>query len=162
MLKRSLLCLAAFAAILPFLALTANTATAYFQGAQWTPTALQKSISDLGYEAKNISDDADAPKYEFMITRGGLDIYVSAEISGSKSYIWLTVNLGSAPGSASSKNNDLLKQNAKIQPSQFYVSDSGKLMMGLPIDNRGMTNTIFRARVDMIVDSVVSTKEYWQ
>lgn len=122
---------------------------------------LREMLVQLGYEVKDLVADPGKEKYTVTITKDGLDIPIGYEISPSNTYIWLTVNLGKPAEESSTKNIALLKQNAKIQPTFFYVTDSGRLMAGLPIDNRGVTNAILRLRSDSIVDGVVKTKDLW-
>ena len=53
-------------------------------------------------------------------------------------------------------------QNSKLQPTFFYVTDSGRLMAALAVENRGVTNQILRARAEAVSDNVGKTKEFWQ
>ena len=122
---------------------------------------LRDMLVQLGYDVKDIVKDAGKEKYSVTVTKEGLDIPIGYEISPSGSYIWLTVNLGDAPKEGSEKTLNLLKQNAKIQPTFFYITDSGRLMCALPIDNRGVTNAILRTRSETISDNVAKTNEYW-
>ncbi|MDQ2986550.1 MAG: hypothetical protein M3R13_07495 [Armatimonadota bacterium] len=122
---------------------------------------LRDMLVQLGYEVKDLVTEVGKEKYAVTITKDGLDIPIGYEISPSSTYIWLTVNLGQPPAESSAKNLALLKQNTKIQPTFFYVTDAGRLMVGLPIDNRGVTNAILRQRSESIVDSVVRTKDIW-
>lgn len=123
---------------------------------------LRDMLVQLGYEVSDIVKDAGKEKYSVKFTKYGLDIPVGYEISPSGSYIWLTVNLGEAPAESAAKNLALLKQNSKIQPTFFYVTDSGRLMAALPVENRGVTNAVLRLRSDSVSDNVGKTKEIWQ
>jgi hypothetical protein len=49
-----------------------------------------------------------------------------------------------------------------VQPSQFYITSKGKLMIGLPIDNRGVTNAALRRCIDKVAGDVVNQKSVWQ
>jgi hypothetical protein len=123
---------------------------------------LRDTLTQLGYEVKDIVKDAGKEKYAVTFTRDSLDIPVGFEISPSGSYIWLTVNLGDAPPESAPKNLALLKQNSKIQPTFFYITDSGRLMAALPIENRGVTNAIIRLRAETVSENVGKTKDIWQ
>lgn len=123
---------------------------------------LRSMLEQLGYDVKDIVKDAGKEKYSSTFTRDGLDIPIGYEISPSESYIWLTVNLGDAPDAASASNNALLKQNSKIQPSFFYITDSGRLMAALAVENRGVTNALIRLRSESLAANVGKTKEIWQ
>jgi hypothetical protein len=123
---------------------------------------LRDMLVQLGYDVKDLVTDPGKEKYTVTFSKDGLDIPVGYEISPSGSYVWLTVNLGDAPTSSSSKTLDLLKQNAKIQPTFFYVTDAGRLMAALAIENRGITNSILRLRSETVTDNVGKTKDTWQ
>lgn len=123
---------------------------------------LRDTLTQLGYEVKDIVKDAGKEKYAVTFTRDGLDIPVGFEISPSGSYIWLTVNLGDAAPESAPKHLALLKQNSKIQPTFFYVTDSGRLMAALAIENRGVTNAIIRLRAETVSENVGKTKDIWQ
>lgn len=123
---------------------------------------LRDMLVQLGYEVTDIVKDAGKEKYSVKFTKYGLDIPVGYEISPSGSYVWLTVNLGEAPAESAAKNLALLKQNSKIQPTFFYVTDSGRLMAALPVENRGVTNAVLRLRSDSVSENVGKTKEVWQ
>jgi len=122
---------------------------------------LKELLIQLGYTPKDLVTTPGKEKYEIKLNRGGLDVPMGLEISPSTNYIWLTVFLGKAP-SDSSKYFQFIKQNSKIQPALFYVTDSGSLMMGLPVDNRGINNALLKRYTDFIAGKVADTKGYWQ
>ena len=124
-------------------------------------TQLKELLVQLGYTQKELVSTPGKEKYEIKMVAGGLDVPMGLEISPSTNYIWLTVFLGKAP-SDSSKYFQFIKQNSKIQPVLFYVTDSGNLMMGLPVDNRGINNTLLKRYTEFIADKVASTKDIWQ
>lgn len=101
-------------------------------------------------------------KYVVKFSKNDLNIPVGFEISPSDTYIWLTVNLGEAPKEAAAMTLNLLKQNSKIQPTFFCVTDSGRLMAALPVENRGVTNAVLRLRAESISENVGKTKEFWR
>ena len=122
---------------------------------------LRTMLSQLGYEVKDLETAPGKEKYSFTIQQGGLNIPIAAEISANENYIWLTVFCkDGAP--AGDKAVNLLKRNADIQPSQFYVTKSNKTMLGLCIENHEITNAVLRQRVEKIAADVVSTKDDWQ
>jgi len=121
-----------------------------------TPETLKKSLADLGYETKDLNDK----KFEIKITKSGFDVPIAAEISPSTNYIWLTVFLGTDVTDA--KAGKLIRRNFKVQPSQFYVTEKGSLMMAIPVENRSMSNAVLRRALDKLSDDVVSTNEDWK
>ena len=124
-------------------------------------TRLKELLGQLGHTIKDIVTTPGKEKYEIKLNKGGLDIPMGLEISPSTNYIWLTVFLGKAP-SDSSKYFQFTKQNSKIQPALFYVTDSGNLMMGLPVDNRGINNALLKRYTEFIAGKVADTKDIWQ
>ncbi len=136
-----------------------------FAGQQEGPVTraqLREMLTQLGYEVSDIVKDAGKEKYSVTFAKSDLNIPVGFEISPSNSYIWLTVNLGDAPKEGNAKTLNLLKQNGKIQPSFFYVTDAGRLMVALAVENRGVTNSILRTRSETLTDNVGKTKDVWQ
>ncbi|MCW5935815.1 MAG: hypothetical protein KIT11_00720 [Fimbriimonadaceae bacterium] len=122
---------------------------------------LREMLVQLGYEVKDLNLEVGKEKYVVTFTRDGLDIPVGFEISPSNSYIWLTVNLGKAPEDGA-KGLELLRENAKRQPTQFYITDGKLLMAGLPVENRAMTNAILRQRAEAISSTVGASQSTWK
>jgi len=108
---------------------------------------LKELLVQLGYTPKETVSTPGKEKYEIKITRDGLDVPMGLEVSPSTNYIWLTVFLGKAP-SDSSKYFQFIKQNSKIQPALFYVTDSGNLNDGSTCRQSGnkqcSSETIYR------------------
>lgn len=122
--------------------------------------ALKTMINGLGFETTDLVKDAGKEKYQFTLKTQALNIPVGAEISPSKNYIWFTVSLGPHP-TEPSKHLDLLKQNGKMQPCQFYVTTSGNLMMAVAIDNRGVTASHMKRVVEKLKDDVDASSSIW-
>jgi hypothetical protein len=123
---------------------------------------LRNILVELGYEVKDIVRDAGKEKFSISLAKAGLNVPIGYEISASGNYIWLTVNLGKPVADSASQALSLVKQNESIQPCFFYITKSGTLMMGLPIENRGVTNALIRRLSDFISDRVGETKNLWQ
>ena len=122
---------------------------------------LKTMVEGMGYETKPIKSDNG--KFEFTVKISGLDVPIGAELSGSKNLIWFTVFLGKAPAeTASTKFTEMLKRNFTIQPSSFYITDTGNLMMGIPVENRTVSAVVLRRWVEKLANDVGATKELWQ
>lgn len=134
----------------------------FFDDGQMTRAELREMLVQLGYEVTDVVKDAGKEKYSVNFAKYDLNIPVGFEISPSNSYIWLTVNLGDAPKESSAKCLNLLKQNAKVQPTFFYVTDAGRMMAALPVENRNVSNAVLRLRAETISDNVGKTKDTWQ
>lgn len=122
---------------------------------------LRDMLVQLGYTVKDLDSTAGKEKYSFLVERGGLNIPVAAEISPNGRYIWLTVFCKDGEP-AGDKAVALLHKNSDLQPSQFYLSKSNKIMVGLAIENHEVTNAVLRERSEKIVNDVVSSKDIWQ
>lgn len=125
-------------------------------------TQLKQILVNMGLSPKSINDPGAADKFEIANTFGGLNIPVATEVSPSGNYIWFTVNLGKAPADSATRAMQLLRQNASIQPCQFYVTAKGALMIGMAMENRGITSAVLRRTLDMVLNRVVDSKNYWQ
>ncbi|HQU18195.1 MAG TPA: hypothetical protein PLA92_04005, partial [Fimbriimonadaceae bacterium] len=55
----------------------------------------------------------------------------------------------------------MLRANFEVQPSQFYITKSDKLMMGIALDNRNIHPAILRRNVDKVAKDVASTQALW-
>jgi hypothetical protein len=125
---------------------------------------LKTMFEGLGYSVKELETTVGKEKYEITVKREDFTVPIAAEVSPSKSYVWLTVNLGPAkPADAATASGfrTLLTQNGSIQPVQFYITSKGLLMLGFPIDNRGITPLIMRARLDKIAADVAKSSTEW-
>jgi hypothetical protein len=127
-----------------------------------TSSQLRTMLVQLGYDVKDLNLNPGKEKYVITIASGGLDVPIGAELSASTKYIWLTVNLSSADSTNGAKNYSLLKQNGIAQPAQFYVTSKGVLMMGLPIENKGVTNYVLREKLEFLAVKVSNAKSIWQ
>ncbi len=127
-----------------------------------TAPQLKEKLMQLGNEVKEIVSTVDKEKYEVKYVTPSLNVPVAYEFSPSKNFIWLTVNLGPARADTSLTHAALLKQNFVIQPCQFYITSKGNLMLGLAIENRGLTNAIIKRHTDKVLADVESTAPYWQ
>jgi hypothetical protein len=127
-----------------------------------TSAQLKEKLIQLGNEVKDINTTVDKEKFEVKYKTATLDVPVGYEISPSKNFVWLTVFLGAPRADSSVLNAALLKQNGVIQPCMFYITAKGNLMMGLAVENRGLTNAILKRHSDKLIADVSSTASFWQ
>jgi hypothetical protein len=131
------------------------------QDTQLSAAQLKEMITNAGYEVKALNEEAGKEKFEFTVKTEEFDVPIAAEISGSRNYVWLTVYLGDAPKPDSTKCHAMLSRNFKIQPSQFYITERGALMMGFAMENRNMNPVVFRRTFAKLADDVVKTADIW-
>lgn len=124
---------------------------------------LKTMISNLGYEPKDLNTEAGKEKYEVPVTKGGFNIPIGAEISPSKNYIWLTISTGlkEEDEAFKTKAGNLLKNNGRIQPSFFYVTSKGFVMLAYPMENHHVTPAWLKKCIEKVSDDLVSTKDDW-
>lgn len=144
-----------FAYLMPF-AVNAQDCSAI------TRVQLKEKLVQLGFEVKTINEEAGKEKYSVNHPGSGFNVPVGYEISPSTNFIWLTANLGKADNLSSEKTMLMVKENAKIQPCFFYITASGLMMMGLGVENRGVTNAILKRHIDKFVADVSKTSAIWQ
>lgn len=123
---------------------------------------LKEILYELGYTTKDLNTEKGKEKYEASVKTPQFNVPIAFEISSSTNFVWLTAFLGPAKDETSVINSALLKQNAKIQPCQFYITEKGNLMMGMAVENRGLTNAIMRRHIDKLANDVSGTSSYWQ
>lgn len=125
---------------------------------------LKAMTEGLGYELRPLSQEVGKEKWEFKVTQGDLDIPIGIELSGSKNYVWLSVLVAPGVQAASLKPEGtwaILRQNANIQPSQFYASSKDNLLIALAVENRALTPAMLRRAIDKLAADVVSTQPVW-
>lgn len=127
------------------------------QDAQLDRASLNELLQNMGYEAKSLGD-SETSGYEF-VTGTDWKIYLSGQISTSKRYVWLLVNLGEV--TEKTKFKELLQSNATVQPSQFYVTSSNRLQLAMPVENRGVDAVRMRTAIDAIVKALTDTQTVW-
>lgn len=157
--KRTILFAAAISGAVMLGLLTGAPAAAGQDDIQLSATKLKAVVEGLGYEVKALSTEEGKEKYEFKVTKGSLDVPMAVEISPSKNYIWLTVFLG--PSKPNHPFEELLKKNGAIQPSFFYITSKGNLMMGIPMDNRSVNPASMKRNIDKIAADVSDTESLW-
>ena len=127
-----------------------------------TRAQLKEKLEQMGFEVKTINEKAGEEKYSVSHPGSGFNVPVGYEISPSTNFIWLTTFLGKADTTNAVKSLKMVRENANIQPSFFYITAKGNLMMGVGIENRGITTAILRRHIDKLVADVSKTSAIWQ
>ena len=134
---------------------TAPLSTAATETDQIDATSLKQMLSAMGYTLTDLT----AEKFEFTLKTSELEIPIAAEVSSSKNFIWLTVFLGK--NKPTLNYEELLKQNFIIQPCFFYITGKENFMMGVAMENRGLTPAVVRRIVEKLSRDVQSTRPVW-
>lgn len=122
---------------------------------------LKKMVEGLGYTTKLLNDQRGKEKFEFIVKKGGYEVPIAGEVSGDKNTIWFSALLGPAPAQVD-KGFTLLKENQRIRPTFFYMTDKGDLMLCVGVDNRGVTSVVAQKAAESIATAVSTTAEIWQ
>ena len=122
---------------------------------------LREMIVQLGYTVKDLNSTDGSEMFEVKLNTNGFDVPISYSLTSNKNYIWLTVSLGTPRQDTSVINIAMLKEQSVIQPCQFYVTAKGALMMGLAVENRGVTNAVLRRQTDKIATEVAASSRLW-
>jgi hypothetical protein len=117
-------------------------------------------VTNMGYTATEISKTSESPKFEFSVKAGTFNVPIGVEVSGSGKFIWLSVNLGTAPTDPA-KAVALLRRVASTQPTHFWITASGRLMCGMAVDNRDVTPAALRLAIDKLAADVAASAADW-
>lgn len=144
-----------------FLALAALVAAAPLAAAAdpLDYAGLKKMMTDMGYTPNELPSDS-SPIFEVTVVTEGFNVPIAFEVSRSGRYVWARANLGK-PEISGDKALALLKKNAELQPSIFWVTSNGTLLLGMPIDNRDITATHLRFVLDKIAADVGASASVW-
>jgi hypothetical protein len=132
----------------------------YAQDSELTAAKLKEMLVGLAYEPKDIDAQPGREKYEVTIKTADFNIPIGAELSPSKRFVWLTVFLGKS--SPQTKFEALLKQNAKIQPTFFWITNSGNLMAGMALDAKSLNPAGLKFGLDKVSQDVSDSAADWQ
>lgn len=125
-----------------------------------TYSQLQNMATNMGYAPNQISEGADSPKFEIQTKSGTFNVPLGLEISPSGRFVWISANLGQI-----TLNGDqaisILKRGTSVQPTQFWYTDKGNLMIGMAIDNRDVTTAYLRFVIDKVGADVAATADIW-
>ena len=131
---------------------------------QFDAATLKKGLTDIGYEPKSLNSEPGKEKFEIVVRKTDFDVPVGVEISPSKRFVWFTAFLGTAPDASkepASRFEALLKANGSIQPTSFYITSKGNLMIGIALENRAATNAVLRFAIDKLADDTVKNASLW-
>lgn len=139
------------AAALPSAALAAPPLT-YVQ--------LMNMATNMGYTPVTITKGTENPKFEIKTKSGTFDVPLGLEITPSGRFVWVSVNLGQKTLTGD-QAMAILRRGATVQPTQFWYTSNGNLMLGMAIDNRDVTPAYLRFVLDKVGADVSSTADIW-
>jgi hypothetical protein len=148
---------------LTFLAVGSGIALAALvpQAEPITAPDLKKLVEGLGLQTKMLNEQVGREKFEFIIPKDGYDIPIAAELSSDRSTIWFVALLGPTPDDVN-RGYTILKENNRIRPNMFFISEKGDLMIGVGLDNRGVNAAVVRKATDSLALAVTTSAKVWQ
>lgn len=131
---------------------------------QLSALEVKTMIQNLGHTTKDLETEVGKEKVEFMVTKGGYNVYIGAEVSPSKRFIWLTTLLGNVAEYPNFKDKavELLAANGRVQPCFFYTTTKGSLMIAVAVDNRDVDPATMRMRIDKLSSDVSDNADLWK
>jgi hypothetical protein len=127
--------------------------------------SLKAMLEGLGHNPKPINSEPGKEKFEVVMKTTELTVPVGVEISPSGNIIWLTVNVGAAPAgdkATAARFADLLRSNAKTQPSFFYITTNNLLMFAVPVENRAVAPAVLKRWMDKLAEDTQKTRSLWE
>lgn len=125
---------------------------------------LRSYIEEMGLRPTVVRSTPGDEMFEYVVTRGSVSVYVDAEVSSSKNYVWLSSVLGKCSNATlanSAKLQAFLRNNFKYQPCNLALSDRNQLEICVAIDNRSLSSTWFRNVANKLADAAFATRSDW-
>ena len=125
-----------------------------------THTQVKWMVEGMGYPTKEVGK-ADSPLLEVTLTTANFTIPLGFEVSKSGRYVWVRATLG-ASKLTGEQALAVLKKQGELQPTMFWLNNSGILLIGMAIDNRDITPAHLKFVMDKIAADIDSTASLWQ
>jgi hypothetical protein len=124
---------------------------------------LKTTIAGMGYtmSAPLKPDGTPSNNVEITIKTASFNVPIGVEISASGRYIWCKASLGQSQFTGEDALA-ALKRATSIQPTNFWITSSGMLMIGIAIDNRDVTPEHLKFIFEKLAADVSSTSDLWQ
>jgi hypothetical protein len=130
------------------------------QAAPLTYSQLQNMATNMGFAPNQVSQGTDTPKFEIQTKAGTFNVPLGLEVSPSGRFVWVSANLG-VKTLTGDQAMAILRRGTAVQPTQFWYTDKGNLMIGMAIDNRDVTPAYLRFVIDKVGADVTSTADIW-
>lgn len=125
-----------------------------------TYAQLKTMVENMGYTPNEISKNAEGSIFEVTVSTASFNVPIAFEVSKSTRYIWARASLGPSKLTGE-KALEALKKNAETQPTVFWITASGNLVIGMAIDNREVTPAHLRFVIDKVAADVGATSSVW-
>lgn len=125
-----------------------------------TYPGLKTLVTNMGFTPNEIGNP-ESPKFETTVKTADFNVPIGFEITKSGRYIWATASLGASKLDGAAALN-MLKRMTDVQPTQFWITTKGVLMIGIAVDNREVTPAHMKFVMDKLADDIGKTTDVWQ
>lgn len=124
---------------------------------------LKTMVAGMGYTPRDLpkTDGTTVSKFEVTVVTTDFTVPIGVEITKSTRFIWCTANLGKSAVTGEIALN-MLKRISSIQPTNFWITSSGQLTIGMSIDNREVTPAYLKFVLEKLAGDVGSASDLWQ
>ncbi len=124
---------------------------------------LKTMVAGMGYTPNDLprTDGTPVTKFEVVVVGADFTVPIGVEVTTSKRFIWCTANLGKSAVTGDVALN-MLKRAGSIQPTTFWITSKGQLMIGMSVDNREVTPAYLKFVFEKLAGDVGSTSDLWQ
>ena len=124
-----------------------------------TYDGLKTMLTGMGYTPKDIGKTS--PKIEILVVTDAFNVPIGLEITPSGRFIWATANLGESKIDGD-RALQLLKRAPDWQPTQFWLTSSNTLTIGLAINNTDIKPDLMKFALEKIAGDVSKSSDVWQ
>ena len=124
-----------------------------------TYDGLKTMLTGMGYTPKDIVKTS--PKIEILVVTDAFNVPIGLEITPSGRFIWATANLGESKIDGD-RALQLLKRAPDWQPTQFWLTSSNTLTIGLAINNTDIKPDLMKFALEKIAGDVSKSSDVWQ
>lgn len=124
-----------------------------------TYEALKTMVTGMGYTPKEIGETT--PKMEITVTTEAFNVPLGLEVTKSGRYVWATANLGQSTLDGA-RALEMIKRGTEFQPTQFWITSSNNLTIGLAINNIDIAPDTLKFAVEKLAADVGKSASLWQ
>jgi hypothetical protein len=118
-----------------------------------TDESLGVMLEQLGLEPKT-QNDKNGDYYFINIEHNGWTLPYTVELSPNKKFVWISISILTLPEGQLPTGDvlqKLMEENDNLGPAKIaYRKNSRKIMLSLPLLNRGVTPAIFREQLNSL------------
>jgi hypothetical protein len=121
--------------------------------------ALKTMVTNMGYAPKEVGETT--PKMEILVVTADFNVPLGVEITPSGRFVWITANLGESKMTGDLALQ-LLKRSQNWQPTQFWITSSNLLTIGLAVNNTDLKPDLLKFAFEKLAGDVGASSDIWQ